>query len=164
MSTVKPIPDGCNSVNAYLVLKDVNKAIEFYQKAFGGTGGACMTTPDGKSVVHAEVKIGNSTIMLSEENPEWGMTSAETMGGSPVSLHLYVEDVDGVFARAIKAGCTEIAPLMDAFWGDRYGKLVDPFGYQWGIATHIEDVSDEEVKKRGEKWFAEMANAGGSSA
>lgn len=153
------IPEGCNSVSAYLIVKDANKAVEFYKQAFGATGGACLTGPDG-SVMHAELQIGDSTIMISEENPQWGMTSAETMGGSPVSLHVYVPDVNTAFQQAIGAGCTEVAPVMDAFWGDRYGKLADPFGYQWGIATHIEDVSEDEMQRRAQAWMAEMASQG----
>ena len=156
---VNYIPDGCNSVSAYLIVKDANKAVEFYKDAFGAVGGACMTAPDG-SVMHAELKIGNSTIMISDENPQWDMNSAETMGGSPVSLHIFVPDADAAFQKALDAGCTQIAPLMDAFWGDRYGKLADPFGYQWGIATHVEDVSEEEMQRRAAAWMAEMANQG----
>ena len=154
--SVSAIPAGCNTVNAYLIVKDARAAMDFYAKAFGGEGGACMTAPDG-SVMHGEVKIGNSTIMITQENPQWEMKSAETLGGSPASIHLYVENCDAVFKQALEAGCTEIAPMADAFWGDRYGKLVDPFGFQWGVATHIEDVDEEEMKKRGEAFFAQMA-------
>jgi uncharacterized glyoxalase superfamily protein PhnB len=106
--------------------------------------------------MHAEMRIGNSMVMLSQENPQWQMKSAETIGGSPVSLHLYVEDVDKAFKRAKDAGCQEVAPLMDAFWGDRYGKVADPFGLQWGLATHKEDVSEAECAKRAAAWFAWM--------
>ncbi len=154
--SVNPIPANCNSVNLYLIVKDARKAIDFYVKAFGGTGGTCMTSPDGK-VMHGEIVIGNSTIMLSQENPEWHMKSAETLGGSPVSIHLYVDDCDSVFQQAIDAGCTELSPMMDMFWGDRYGKLMDPFGFQWGVATHIEDVDEAEMQKRSDAWFAQMA-------
>jgi len=156
---VNHLPDGCNSVSVYLIVKDAQRAIEFYQQAFGATGGVCLTGPDG-SVMHAELQIGNSTIMLGEENPQWGSKSAETFGGSPASLHLYVADADVAFQRAIAAGCTEIAPLMDAFWGDRFGKLADPFGFQWGIATHMEDVGEDEMKRRAEAWMADMAAQG----
>ncbi len=152
---VNPIPDGCNSVNVYLIVKDGQAVIEFYKTAFGATGGVCMTGPDGTGVMHAEILIGNSTIMLSEENPQWGTKSAETMGGSPASLHLYLPDVDTAFQQAIDAGCTVAAPLMDTFWGDRFGKVVDPFGYQWGLATHIEDVSEVEMGKRAAAFFAQ---------
>lgn len=153
---VTPIPANCNSVNLYLIVKDAKKAIDFYIKAFNGKGGVCMTGPDG-SVIHGEVIIGNSTIMLSQENPQWDMKSAETLGGSPVSIHLYVDDCDSVFQHAIDSGCTELSPMMDMFWGDRYGKLKDPFGFHWGVATHKEDVDEAEMKKRSEAWFAQMA-------
>ena len=160
--SVNAIPDGCNSVNVYLVVKNAQEAMDFYAKAFGGTVGVCMNAPDG-SVLHGEVIIGNSTLMLSQENLEWEMKSAETLGGSPASMHLYVEDCDTIFNQAIEAGCHEIQPVMDMFWGDRYGKVVDPFGFQWGIATHIEDVEPEEMKRRADEWFAQMA-AGDCSA
>ena len=157
--SVTPIPEGCNSVNVYLIAKDARAAMDFYCKAFGGTQLPCMEAPDG-SVMHGEVRIGNSTIMLSQENPQWNMVSAETLGNSPASLHIYTEDCDAMFQQAVDAGCTVIQPVTDMFWGDRYGKVVDPFGFQWGIATHTEDVSPEELQKRGEAWFAEMAQAG----
>lgn len=153
---VTPIPPGCNSVNAYMILKDAKAAIDFYCRAFGGQKGHCMFTPDG-NIMHGEVKIGNSTVMVSQENPQWDMKSAETMGGSPVSLHIYVEDCDAAFQRAIDAGCQELFPVDTMFWGDRYGKVLDPYGYQWGIATRIEELSDEEMTRRGDAWFAEMA-------
>ena len=152
----KPIPEGFNTVSTYLVVKDPTKTMDFYQKAFGAESGYVMKTPDGESVMHAEMKIGNSMIMLSQENPQWNMKSAETMGGSPASLHIYVDDCDKLFQRAIDAGCEVAAPLMDAFWGDRYGKVKDPFGYQWGIATHKEDLDEREIGKRAVAWFASM--------
>lgn len=156
-----PIPENFNSVSTYLIVKDADQAIELYTKAFGAKGGeACLRAPDG-SVMHAELYIGNSAIMLSSENEQWGMLSAETMGGSPASLHLYVEDVDASFRQAIDAGCKEVAPVMDAFWGDRYGKVQDPFGYQWGIATHKEDLTMDELQERGKAWFAEFAASEG---
>ena len=106
--------------------------------------------------MHAEMRIGNSTVMLTDENPQWEMKSPETLGGSPSSLHVYVDDADKYFSRAVEAGCEVVAPLMDAFWGDRYGKVKDPFGHQWGIATHKEDLSMEEIGKRAAEWFANM--------
>jgi PhnB protein len=153
---VNPIPDGCNTINAYVIVKDGQKALDFYAKAFNGECGICMKGPDG-SFMHGEVKIGNSTLMVSQENPQWEMKSAETLGGSPVSIHLYVDDCDALFKQAIDAGCHEVSPVMDMFWGDRYGKVVDPFGLQWGIATHTEDVSEEDMQRRGEEWFKQMA-------
>ena len=154
---VKPIPDCFNSVSSYIVVKDPMQAIDFYRKAFGAEPGALMKMPDGETVMHAEVVIGNSTVMLTGENPQWEMKSAETLGGSPVSMHIYSEDCDKLFARAVDAGCQVAAPLMDAFWGDRYGKVIDPFGIQWGIATHKADYSEEEMGKRAAEFFASMA-------
>ena len=156
---VKAIPEGFNSVSSYLVVKDPDKAIEFYGKAFGAEPGDVMRIPGSGAVMHAEVRIGNSTVMLTAENPQWDMKSAETLGGSPVSMHVYVQDVDKAFQRALDAGCEVVAPLMDAFWGDRFGKLKDPFGIQWGIATHKEDLSHEEIDKRAEVWFAQMGGS-----
>jgi PhnB protein len=157
--SVKPIPDGFSAVSSYIIVEDPDKAIEFYGKAFGAEPGTIMRMPDG-SVLHGEVKIGNSTVMLTAENLEWQMKSAKSLGGSPISMHLYVEDVDTAFQKALDAGCKVAAPLMDAFWGDRYGKVMDPFGIQWGIATHKEDLSEAEMGERAAAWFASMA--GGS--
>jgi uncharacterized glyoxalase superfamily protein PhnB len=156
----KPIPDGFSSVSAYIVVKDPAKAIEFYGKAFGAEPGAVMRTPDGQGIMHAEVRIGNSSVMLTGENPQWNARSAETLGGSPVSLHIYVGDADKLYQRALGAGCEVSAPMMDAFWGDRYGKLKDPFGIEWGVATHKEDLSAEEIGKRAAEWFAQMGQEG----
>ena len=159
MSKVNPIPEGCNSVSAYLVLKDCNKAIEFYTKAFGAKAGMHMPGPGG-STMHAEVHVGNSTIMMSDENPQWNMKSAETIGDSPVSLHVYVEDADAVFNQAVAAGCEVVSPLMDMFWGDRFGKVKDPFGLQWSLATHVKDMTPEEMAKAQEEFMASMAAGG----
>ena len=112
--------------------------------------------------MHAEIRVGNSTIMLSDENPQWDMQSPEAFGGSPVSLHLYVDDAHAAFQRAIDAGCTQVSPVMDMFWGDRYGKVADPFGYQWGISTHIEDVSEGELQRRSQEWFQQISSGGTS--
>ena len=158
----KPIPDGFNTVSAYLIVKDANKAIDFYCKAFGGEPGDVMKMPGG-AVMHAEVCIGNSTVMLTAENPQWNMKSAETLGGSPVSMHIYVEDADKLFNRAVEAGCEITGPIMDAFWGDRYGKVKDPFGIQWGLATHIADLTPDEIAKGAAEFFASMAEGDGSS-
>jgi len=158
MST-KAIPDGFSAVSSYIIVDDPDKAIDFYCNAFGAEPGAVIRMPDG-SVLHGEVKIGNSTVMLTAENLEWQMKSAKSLGGSPISMHLYVEDADTAFKKALAAGCKVAAPLMDAFWGDRYGKVMDPFGIQWGIATHKEDLSEAEMSERAAAWFASMA--GGS--
>lgn len=150
------IPEGCSSVSPYLVVKDAQQAMDFYIKAFDGKSAACMKAPDG-SVMHGEVRIGNSAVMLSQENPNWPqMKSAETMGGSPIGMHVYVADVDAAFKKAIDAGCVEVQPVADMFWGDRYGKVKDPFGYEWGLATQKEALSPEEMQRRGDEWFAQM--------
>lgn len=157
---VKPVPEGFNTVSAYLVVRNAVEALEFYQKAFGAEPGMRMPGPDGKSTMHAEMRIGDSTVMLTDENPQWQMKSPQTLGGSPSSLHIYVHDVDKYFNRAVEAGCEITAPLMDAFWGDRYGKVMDPFGHQWGIATHKEDLSGEEIGRRAAEFFANMGDCG----
>jgi PhnB protein len=144
---VKPIPDGYHTVTPYLVCKDAAKALEFYAKAFNAKETFRMPAPDG-SVMHAEFQIGDSMIMLGEECPERGAKSPNTLGGSPVNIFLYVEDVDASFARATSAGCKTEMPPTDMFWGDRFGKLTDPFGHSWSMATHKEDVAPEEMGKR----------------
>jgi len=142
----KPIPDGVHSLTPYLSIEGANEAIKFYQKAFNATLICNMPTPDGR-VMHGAMMIGDSMLMFSDAFPEWGMPGAKHYKGSPVTIHLYVEDADATFARAVNAGAKVIMPLDDAFWGDRYGKLEDPFGHQWSIATHIRDVSPEEMQK-----------------
>jgi len=143
---VKAIPDGFHTLSPHIVVRDAGKAIEFYKKAFGAEEVCRMAGPDGKSVMHAELKIGNSMFMLCEEFPEM-CRSPQSIGGSPVTLHLYVEDADAVYQRAVKAGATATMPLADQFWGDRYGKLKDPYGHEWSVATHVKDVSPEECAK-----------------
>ncbi|MEP6921031.1 MAG: VOC family protein [bacterium] len=147
MSNVKPVPDGYHSVTPYLIIKGAADAIEFYKKAFGATELLRMPHPDGK-IGHAEIKIGDSPVMLADEFPEMGHKSPTTLGGSPVSLMIYVDDVDAVFNRAIAEGASSERPLETKFYGDRSGSLKDPFGHSWHIATHVEDVSEEEMQKR----------------
>ena len=113
-----------------------------------------MATPDG-TVMHAEIQIGDARIMLSDEFPDWGVLSAQTIGGSPTTLYIYCEDVDAMTKQAIAAGAKELQPVMDQFWGDRSGKIEDPFGYRWGLATHIEDVSPEEMDRRSKAWMSD---------
>ena len=146
-SKVNPIPEGYHSVTPYLIVKGAADAIEFYKKAFGATELFRMDQPDGR-IGHAEIKIGDSAIMLADEFPELGHKSPPTLGGSPVSLLIYVEDVDAVFAQAIASGATEERPVEDKFYGDRGGSLIDPFGHIWHIATHIEDLSPEQMQER----------------
>jgi PhnB protein len=145
--TVAAIPEGYYSLTPYLVCKGAAKAIDFYAKAFGAHETVRMPGPHGQ-VMHAEMKIGNSMLMLSDENPERGAVSPQSIGGTATSIMFYCDDVDAVFTRAVSLGATsEMAPA-DQFWGDRMGNLVDPFGHKWAIATHTEDVSPEEMRKR----------------
>ena len=152
----KPIPDGFNTVSAYLIVDNSVEAGNFYQKAFGAEVGMRMPGPDGKSTMHMEMRLGDSTIMLTDANPQWNAKSPKTLGGTPVSLHVYVKDADALFKRAVAAGCEVEYPIADAFWGDRYGKLRDPFGHTWGIATHKEDLSPDEIGKRAAEFFKNM--------
>lgn len=146
-SKVKPIPEGYHTATPYLIVKGGARAIEFYKKAFGATELTRMADPSGK-IGHAEIKIGDSTIMLADEVTEMGYRSPESLGGSPVSILLYVEDVDALFSQAVAAGAKVQRPVTDQFYGDRLGGLTDPFGHVWYIATHKEDVSPEEMQKR----------------
>ncbi len=143
---VKPIPDGYHTATPYLIVKGAAKAIDFYKKAFGAT--EIMRMDDGEKIHHAEIKIGTSPIMLGDECVEMDAISPETLGGSPITIMLYVEDVDAMFNAAVAAGATVNRPLADQFYGDRTGGLTDPFGHKWYVATHIEDVSHEELEKR----------------
>jgi PhnB protein len=144
---VKPVPDGYHTVTPYLIVKDAARALEFYKHAFGATEVMRMADPKGR-VGHAEIRIGDSPIMLADEFPEIGARSPQTIGGSPVSILLYVEDVDALFRQALAAGGKEQRPIKDQFYGDRSGTLVDPFGHVWHIATHKEDLSREEMDRR----------------
>lgn len=160
MTAVKPVPDGFGTVSAYLVVPEVMEAIAFYEEAFGAEPGMRMTGPDGDTTMHAEMRIGTSMVMLTDENPDWNMRAPSSLGGSPVSLHIYVDDADALFRRAVEAGCTVEYEITDAFWGDRYGKVKDPFGYTWGIATHREDLSETEIGERQKEWFRQFAESG----
>ncbi len=145
--SVKPVPDGYHTLTPFLTVRDAARAIEFYKKAFGAeVRGGVAKGPDGK-VMHAELQIGDSVIMLSDEFPEFGSLSPQSTGGSPMGLHIYVDGVDAAFDRAVKAGAQVEMPVMDQFWGDRYGKLKDPFGHKWSIATHVKDMSEDEMKR-----------------
>jgi PhnB protein len=144
---VKPIPDGYHSVTPYLIVKGGAAAIEFYKKAFGATEVMRLPGPDGK-VGHAEIRIGDSVVMLADEHLEMGAKSPQTIGGSPVSILLYVEDVDAVVRKAVAAGAKIQRSVEDKFYGDRMGTLDDPFGHVWHVATHTENVTPEEMKKR----------------
>ena len=145
--TVKPIPDAYRTATPYLIVNDAASAIEFYKKAFGATELIRLADPTGK-VMHAEIRIGNSPLMLADEFPDMGYRSPQSLGGSPVSILLYVENVDTLFSQAITAGAKEIMAIADQFDGDRRGTLTDPFGHIWLLATKKEDVSPEEMRKR----------------
>ena len=144
---VNPIPEGYPRVTPYLIVHDGAAAIDFYTSVLGATERMRMGGPDDK-VGHAELEIGDSVIMLADEHPEIGAHGPKTVGGTPVSLHVYVEDVDEVFRRAIDAGAKEQRPIEDKFYGDRSGGFVDPFGHEWNVATHVEDVPPDEMEKR----------------
>ncbi len=144
---VKPIPEGYHSVTPYLIIRGAAEAIEFYKKAFGAVELFRFPSPDGK-VGHAEIKIGDSPIMLADEYPPMGYKGPQSIGGSPVSLMIYVEDVDTIYNQAVTAGAAVKEALQDKFYGDRTGTLVDPFGHVWHISTHKEDVSMEEMERR----------------
>jgi PhnB protein len=144
---VKPIPDGYRRVTPYLIVQGAADAIDFYKKVFDATEIMRMPGPDGK-IGHAELKIGDSVIMLADENVEMGHKGPRTYGGSPIGLLLYVEDVDRVVKEAVEAGSKLVRPVADQFYGDRTGGITDPFGHEWYVATHVEDVSPEEMKKR----------------
>jgi PhnB protein len=156
----KAIPDGYRTVTPYLTVKGAAQAIEFYKRAFGARESERMTGPDGKSVMHAEIQIGDSLVMLSDEFPQMGSRSPQTLGGTTAAIFLYVPDVDAAFQQAVDAGAKAIMPPADMFWGDRFGKLVDPFGHHWAMATHKEDLSDEEIRKRGAAAMASMGQPG----
>ena len=145
----KAIPEGYSTATPYLIIKGAAEAIEFYKRAFGATEMLRMADPQGR-VGHAEIKIGDSVIMLADEHPAMGYRSPRALGGSSVSILLYLEDVDTVFARAVKAGAKALRPVTNQFYGDRSGTLEDPFGHVWTIATHVEDVPPEEMKRRAE--------------
>ncbi len=146
MAKVKPVPDGYHTVTPYLIIKGASDAIDYYKKAFGATELFRMDH-EGK-VGHAEIKIGDSPIMLADESPQLGYKSPATLGGTPVSIMIYVDDVDKTFKQAIAAGGKSEKPVQDQFYGDRSGTLKDPFGHVWHVATHKEDVSPEEMEKR----------------
>jgi PhnB protein len=142
---VRPIPEGMHSVTPHLVCAGAAEAIDFYVRAFGAVDLGRLAGPDGK-LMHAMIRIGDSALMLVDEFPEWGALGPKALKGSPVTIHLYVEDVDRFVERAVAAGATLKMPVADAFWGDRYGQLEDPFGHHWSVATHVRDLSDEEIR------------------
>ena len=153
--TVEAIPTGYRTLTPYMTVRDAARAIEFYKQAFGASEKGVMPGPDGK-IMHAELIIGDSIFMLADEFPEYGSMSPLSTGGSGMGLHIYVEDVDSAFDRAVKAGATVEMPVSDMFWGDRYGKLADPFGHKWSIATHKADLTMEEMAEGAKAMMKEM--------
>jgi PhnB protein len=154
----KGTPEGYQSVTPHITVKGASEAIDFYKKAFGAVEERRMVGPDGKKLIHAAIRIGNSVVMVADEFPEFGECASKaptTLGGTAVSLHIYVEDVDAMFKQALDAGAREFMPVSDMFWGDRYGQVEDPFGHKWSIATHIRDVSEEEMAEASKMACAE---------
>ena len=143
---VDAIPEGMHTVTPHLVCEGAAAAIEFYKKAFGAVETARMPGPNGK-LMHAAVRIGDSTVMLADDFPEYGGLGPKALKGSPVTLHVYVTDADATFAQAVAAGATVKMPMADMFWGDRYGQVTDPFGHHWSIATHVKDMTPEEMSE-----------------
>jgi uncharacterized glyoxalase superfamily protein PhnB len=157
MATTKGrVPAGYHAVTPYLVIRGAEKAIEFYKKAFGAVERNRMPGPGGL-LMHAEISIGDSIVMMSDEMPQmkrW--VSPQQLNGTTIALHLYTDDADALFERAVAAGCTVSLPLMDTFWGDRFGKLTDPFGHEWSVATHVHDYTPEQMQKNAEAFFAQF--------
>ena len=150
---VQPVPDGMHTVTPHLVCAGAADAIEFYKKAFNANEMARMPGPQGK-LIHACLRIGDSPVMLVDEFPEWGALGPKSRGGSSVTIHLQVQDVDAVLAQAVAAGAKITMPVADMFWGDRYGKVEDPFGHSWSVATHLRDVSPEEMQQAAQEMCA----------
>lgn len=144
----RPVPEGYHTITPQLVVRDGAAAIEFYQRAFGAREVSRQVGPDGKLIMHAELRIGDSPLFVVDESPDWGTRSPRSLGDTPVTIQLYVEDADALFDRATKAGAQVTMPLADQFWGDRYGMVLDPFGHSWAIATRVEELSQDEIRQR----------------
>ncbi|HKI36497.1 MAG TPA: VOC family protein [Gemmataceae bacterium] len=158
---VKAIPTGHHVVTPAITVRGAAEAIEFYKKAFGAVEESRFAGPGGRGIMHAQIRIGDSPIMLADEHPNMGCKSPASLGNSTGTLMLYVEDVDAAFQRAVAAGARADMPPANMFWGDRFAKVTDPFGHAWSLATHIEDVSPEECGRRGQEFFARMGNGCG---
>jgi uncharacterized glyoxalase superfamily protein PhnB len=154
---VSPVPEDFHTITPHLVVRGVVKAVAFYEQAFGASELYRNLAPDGVSVMHSEMLLGSSRFFVNDEFPEYGVLSPKTLNGSPVMLHLYVEDVDSFFEQAVEAGAEIAMPVADAFWGDRYGILVDPFGHRWSVASRIEDLAPDETHERAKAWAAQNA-------
>jgi PhnB protein len=155
---VQPVPEGYHTVTPYLAVENAAEAIDFYQRAFGAKERVRMSGP-GDSIMHAELEIGDSLVMLSDPFPQASTTPPKELGGTSVSIMAYVEDIDAVYKQAVEAGATSLMEPDDMFWGDRFGSVQDPFGHSWTIATHVEDVEPAEMERRSEEFMAQMANA-----
>ena len=153
----KPVPEGYHTITPSFTFKDSKKAIEFYKKAFGAKVLDLFQDPSSQGTLHAALQIGNSIVMMGDEMPGQSCKSAETLGSSPISLYVYVPDADAAFQQAVAAGGTAAMPVADMFWGDRAGQIKDPFGYSWMIATHKQDLTDDQVRKGAEAFFAQMS-------
>jgi len=153
----KPIPNGYHAVTPSFTFKDSQKAIDFYKKAFGAKALDVFPNLTGRGIMHATIQIGDSIVMMGDENLGQGCKSAETSGSSPISLFIYVPNADATFKQAVAAGGTAVMPVADMFWGDRAGQIKDPFGYSWMIATHTQDLTPEQIRKGAEAFFAQMA-------
>lgn len=151
-ASVNPIPEGMHTVTPHLVCDGARAAIEFYKKAFGAVESGKVPAPQGDKLLHAQIRIGDSMVMLVDELPGCDTASPISLKGTPVTIHLYVKDVDAVFKQAVNAGATEKMPPTDMFWGDRYAVITDPFGHSWSIATHIHDYTPEEIQKAAEQF------------
>jgi PhnB protein len=158
----KAIPEGYHTLTPGFCVRGAAQAIDFYNRAFGAKERMRLMKPDGKTVAHAELQIGDSLFMIGEEDAAMGARSAQTLGGSPVNFYIYVEDVDAAVKRAVTAGAKSVMPVSDMFWGDRIGAVEDPFGQKWTLATHKEDLTPAEMEKRGQAFYAQMAQTAGA--
>lgn len=155
-ASVKPVPDGFHTATPSVVVRDAAKAIDFYRKVFGAEERMRMPGPDGK-IVHAEIKIGDSIVFLSDEIPNMGGKSPQSVGAYTGGMYLYVPNVDEIYERAVDAGAKAVGPVTDMFWGDRVGHFVDPFGHAWSVSTHVADLTEEEMEKGAQAFYAQMA-------
>ena len=155
MVDVSPIPEGVHTITPYLTVNNAAQALDFYQQAFGAVERARHFAPDGESVIHAEIQIGDSRVYLSDEFSEMGARSPEALNGTSVTMHLYVEDADALFQQAVSAGAEAAMEMETTFWGDRYGVVTDPFGHRWALATHVEDITPEDMEARAAEVFGE---------
>lgn len=155
-ASVKPVPDGFHTATPSVVVRDAAKAIDFYKKVFGAEERMRMPGPDGK-IVHAEIKIGDSIVFLSDEIPNMGGKSPQSVGAYTGGMYLYVPNVDEIYERAVDAGAKAVGPVTDMFWGDRVGHFVDPFGHAWSVSTHVADLTEEEMEKGAQAFYAQMA-------